>query len=160
LADKSVLDTTTSLVWTNCRATTLIDLEDISKHTTSAGQSTGFSWRLPTEAETKIVEEAEEFYPRPPIMIKVQGQHPFFGTFEKTAWTDQRVRNVKGGDKKVEALRSIDAGMLGAQWSGYARPLGIDPYHMAQEAESLRRAFPLRLVRQATEEDFESSGKL
>lgn len=156
LPDKTVLDTTTSLVWSNCRSTTLVDFEEIEKLMTSIGQGTGYSWRLPTEGEAQAVEEAEEFYPRPPIMIKVQKQHPFFGSFEKSAWTDQRVKNVLTGDQNVRALRSIDAGLLGAQWAGYARPLNIDPYHMAQEGESLRRAFPLRLVRQAVDEDFAS----
>lgn len=68
------------------------------------------------------------------------------------------MRNVRRGDQKVRALLSTDAGLLGAHMSGLAGPLGINPYHMAQEGESLRRAFPLRPVREAVDDDFASVG--
>lgn len=156
LQDGTVLDTTTSLVWSNCRSTELVVYEEVNQAITSWGQRTGHSWRIPTEAEAKAVEEAEAFYPRPPIMIKVQGQHPFFGLLEKGPWTDQILRNVRSGDRNVQAVRSMNAGLLGAYASGYANSLGLNPYQVAQEAESVRRHFALRLVRNALEGDFVS----
>ena len=98
---------------------------------------------------------AEKYYPRPPILVELPDHHPFFGNFKKGPWTDERVANVRGSD------RGNSGGVFGANgfvgvWSGLAGALNVDPGHMASEAESLRRRFLLRLVREATPEDYKS----
>lgn len=156
LPDKTVLDTTTSLVWCNCRSAELVDLENLNSQIEVHCQQSGFTWRLPTSDEISKVKEAEEYYSRPPIMVDMSRDHPFFGKYEKGPWTEERVRNVRSGDRAIHQGNAFDANRFGAGWSGIAGPLNVDPFHMAQEAESLRRRFLLRLVRHATDEDFAS----
>jgi hypothetical protein len=156
LPDKSVLDTTSGLVWGNCRATDLVDLKHLDLQFQKLRQESGWNWRLPSAEEVKAVEAAEEYYPRPPILVKVPGHHPFFGNYEKGPWTDERLRNVRGGDRALHACGVFDANRFAGVWSGMAGALNVDAFHMAQEAELLRRCFLLRLVRSATDEDFGS----
>lgn len=156
LPDKTILDTTTKLVWANCRQPDLVDLEDIPVQIQTICQKTGWNWRIPTTEEVSAVEAAEEYYPRPPIMVKVPKSHPFFGNYEKGPWTDERMRNVRQGDSALHAGGVFDANRFAGVWSGLAGALNVDAFHMAQEAESVRRCFLLRLVRSATDEDFGS----
>ena len=46
----------------------------------------------------KIVKDAEEYYPRPPILVKISIDHPFFGNKEKSIWTDEILDNVREDD--------------------------------------------------------------
>jgi len=156
LPDKTVLDTTTSLVWCNCRCVELVRLEDLNSQIELHRQQSGFAWRLPTSEEISKVKEAEEYYPRPPIMVAVPMDHPFFGKYEKSPWTGEIAGNVRRGDRALHAGNVFNANRFGAGWSGVASIINADPFHVAQEAESIRRRFLLRLVRHATDEDFAS----
>jgi len=155
LPDKSVLDPTTNLLWSNCRSTDLVVLEEVAPAIEELQQSTGWAWRLPSTAEIEKVKAAEEYYPRPPILVELQSHHPFFGNFKKEPWTDERVGNVRTSD------RGNSGGVFGANgfvggWPGLAASLNVDAGHMASEAESLRRRYLLRPVREATPEDHKS----
>lgn len=156
LPDKSVLDATTSLVWSNCRMTELVDLRDLESQILERRQQSGWDWRLPTTEEVAEVEEAEEYYARPPIMVKLQGSHPFFGPYQKCPWTDEIVGNVRQADQ-AKNQPFFNANGAAAVWSGLARALNVDSYHVASEANRLGRQFLLRLVRAATDEDFASA---
>lgn len=155
LPDKSVLDTTSGLIWGNCRVTDLVVLEDLNPQIHMYCQQSGWNWRIPTATEINKVEEAEEYYPRPPILVKVLGHHPFFGNYEKGPWTDELVSNVRRSDSGNSGGVFYANGFVGV-WSGLAGALNVDAGHMASEAESLRRRFLLRLVRPASDEDFAS----
>ena len=156
LPDKSVLDTKTDLIWANCRSIELVVLEDIGERIKLHEQATGWTWRLPTRKEVEIVKEAEEYYPRPPIMVIHSMQHTFFDNFDKGPWTNKTRFNVRKGDQGNSGSAFHAAGLAGA-FSGIANSLNLDPHHMASEAESLRRQFLLRMVRVATDEDYLSS---
>jgi hypothetical protein len=139
LRDKSVLDTTTGLVWGNCRSPDRVVLEDVRPKLETYAQATSWIWRLPTQSEIEKVKNAEVYYPRPPIMVNLKWHHPFFGDCEKEPWTSERMANVRNG-------------FVGG-WSGFADALKVEAAHVAVEAESLRRVFLLRMVREATPED-------
>ena len=154
LADRSVLDAVNSLVWWNCRSTEMVKLEELDQKIQTQCQCTGYLWRLPEPNEIAKVQEAEEYYPRPPVMVKISLHHPFFGTYEKAPWTEERRRNVKKSDHTGSIF---NANAFAAGWSGLASMINVDPYHMAVEAETLRRQFLFRLVREAADEDFEAA---
>lgn len=155
LPDKSVLDTETNLIWTNCRATDLLVLEEVAPAIETFQQNTGWEWRLPLTDEIKSVQTAEEFYPRPPILVEFSDHHPFLGNFKKGPWTEERVSNVRSSDRGNSGGIFYASGFLGAS-SGLANALNVDLGHLASEVESLRRRFLLRLVRKATPEDYQS----
>jgi len=157
LPDKSVLDTTSGLIWTNCRSEDLVNLDDLARMIQQVSQATGWKWRLPTDAEVKKVEKIEEYYPRPPIMVRLSASHPFFGQYEKGPWTNLLIKNVRQGDSTLHQGGVFDANRFYGAWSGMASLLKVDASHRAVEAESLRRRFMLRLVRPANDEDLKSS---
>jgi hypothetical protein len=69
--------------------------------------------------------------------------NPYFGSYEKGAWTDERVANVRGGDNALHRGGVFDANAFAAGWSGLASMINVGAFHMAQAAESLRRCSPL-----------------
>lgn len=156
LATKEVYDNENSIVWYNCRDTKNYSLEELWLLKERVEQSTGLRWRLPTEQEVTSVQKAEEYYPRPPIMVSTIVNHPLFPQSERTCWTDTRVTNVRKGDKTKTAGGVFDANRFMGGWSGYAQTIGVDAFQVAQEAEDLRRsAAAARFVRQATKDDLE-----
>jgi len=157
LPDKTVLDTTSGLVWANCRNSNAIALDDLDQAIARISQESGWTWRLPTHDEVNAVKEAEEYYLRPPILVEVSNDHPFFGKYEKSSWTDTLISNVKSGDSAGHAGNVFDANRFAGVWSGLAGALNVNSFHIAQEAEYIRRRFHLRFVRQASDEDFRSS---
>lgn len=152
LRDKSVLDTTTGLVWANCRSPDCVALEDVRPMLEAHAQATSWIWRLPTQSEIEKVKKAEEYYPRPPIMVSLQFHHPFFGNYKKEPWTSERIANVRRDDPG-NSRDGFHANSFFGIGSGLASILNVDAAHVAVEANSLRREFLLRIVREATPED-------
>ncbi|OQP44152.1 hypothetical protein A4H97_33660 [Niastella yeongjuensis] len=153
LPDKSVLDSKTKLIWTNCGDVTLVDLKDLNSLLLLTNQQTGWEWRLPSDSEVQDIKAAEEYYAQPPIMAEVEKSHPFFGTYKKLCWTNTFISNVKDGDIAQSPGNTFNANQFYGGFSGYASSLNVNAGQVASEAETIRRSFPARFVRPATEED-------
>lgn len=151
LRDKSVLDTKTKLIWTNCRDAKLVEFSELYKLLLKTCQQTGWEWRLPSDLEAKEVQEAEEYYARPPIMVQVETSHPFFGNFKKKCWTDVIIGNVKKSEGSGGTYYASKGG-----YSGLANILNVDAGQLTSEAHILGRSFLARFVRTATEEDLKT----
>jgi len=150
LPDGSVLDTMGKLVWTNCRDETLVELQICLKLLEQAKQVSGWDWRLPTDDEVVAVQEAEKFYPYPPILVTARHSHPFKDNFEKQPWTPTRMANVR---RSMRSGDGFNANAFAAPFAGAASILGVNPYHMAAETTRLGRLFIARFVRPATQDD-------
>lgn len=129
LPDKTVLDTTSSLVWCFCRSPELVSAggDDVPSIIRKQCEESGFNWRLPTREEISKVEEDEEYYPRPPIMVT----------------TPSGARALNAGYS--EELRDLASN---AAWSSLD-PCGCGE---AMHNDALFEKHLLRLVRAATEE--------
>ena len=151
-----VLDSGRGLVWTNCRNTELFAYEQVLPILEKTMRTTGYKWRLPSTEEIAQLTSAEEYYPRPPIMVVVEGRHPLLGTFKKSAWTPTIQSNVKRADAARTHKGTFDANQALRAFSGIAQMLGVEAGQLASEAEDLRRKFPIRFVRESNEEDRKS----
>lgn len=148
LREGDVLDNNTGLVWTNCRSNKLVTYEDLHSLLERTCQTTGYKWRLPSEEEVEQVASVEEYYPRSPIMVKLEATHPVLGAYKKSAWTPTIVAGVGRARGAYAPL------------SGMGQLLGVDPYHLASEANVIGKQFPARFVRASNEEDRQSANKL
>jgi hypothetical protein len=136
LPDKTVLDTTSSLVWCFCRESSLVTIGGLSIESMIRKQceETGLNWRLPTREEIRKVKEAEEYYPRPPIMVSIVSKDR-----EIDAMSDWDLQ-----DSKKEIMPVFSFSVVEMEQSIY------------DSRYRLREQYLLRLVRTANDEDFAS----
>jgi hypothetical protein len=135
--DGTVRDESTGLIWYGCRDTDVVDWRECEKRLERAGASTGWQWRLPSEEEVKAMIALEEHYTRKPVMAQVECQHPMFGRFHKTPWTNAKRSNVTTTARGNSSF-----------FTPVSVPIpGFDPHHAGAELADLGKRFIARFVR-------------
>ena len=148
LSDNCVLDGAAQLVWANCRDTRLYELQEMQDLLAQTSRESGWQFRLPTDVEVTAVQEAEQHYARPPILVTVHESHPFFGAYDKGVWTPRIVTNARKSDP-TGGSGGFNANAFYGAGSGYGQLTNINPAYLAVEADRLRRKFLARFVRSA-----------